>query len=167
MKPLEPPDSHHLSSAHGWIELDCPAEASAEVVKISAESQERPDVLEVRWQICIRKQEWASSLEMAERLLKIAPGHPAGWICRAYTLRRISGGGLEAAQSCLLEGHARCPQEPVIAFNLACYAAQLGDLPGARGWLAKACVLGHAPAIKKMALNDPDLEALWPELSSG
>ena len=47
-----------------------------------------------------------------------------------------------------------------IPYNLACYAAQLGDLPGAREWLAKSFKVGDEVALKREALEDPDLESV-------
>jgi len=40
----------------------------------------------------------------------------------------------------------------------------LGNLAGARDWLAKAIALGDATEIKTRALDDPDLEPLWTKI---
>src|ERR1017187_3279090 len=48
MKPLEPPDSHHLSAAIGWLGLGNWREANEELEKITSELRGHPDVLEVR-----------------------------------------------------------------------------------------------------------------------
>jgi hypothetical protein len=37
-------------------------------------------------------------------------------------------------------------------------------LIAAKLWLEKACALGDARKIKHMALQDPDLEPLWPDI---
>ena len=49
----------------------------------------------------------------------------------------------------------------MIAFNLACYACQLGRLEEAHAWLRKAMDFGDEKEIKLRALDDPDLEPLW------
>jgi hypothetical protein len=50
----------------------------------------------------------------------------------------------------------------VIPYNLACYAAQLGDLIAARDWLAQSFNLADDPKQAKLAaLEDPDLAPLW------
>ena len=54
------------------------------------------------------------------------------------------------------------PAEPMIHFNLACYAAQTGDLGMARERLSQAMTLD--PGAKLLALDDPDLMPLWDEL---
>jgi hypothetical protein len=52
----------------------------------------------------------------------------------------------------------------MIHFNLACYAAQTGDLVAARERLVQAEAL--EPGTVLLALADPDLEPLWAELRS-
>jgi hypothetical protein len=47
MKPLQPPDSHHLSAAIGWIGLSHCQEANEELEKIVPGLRAHPDVLEV------------------------------------------------------------------------------------------------------------------------
>jgi hypothetical protein len=54
--------------------------------------------------------------------------------------------------------------EPLIHFNLACYAAQTGNLEAARERLGRAISLSHK--IRLLALADPDLEPLWAELGN-
>jgi Tfp pilus assembly protein PilF len=45
-----------------------------------------------------------------------------------------------------------------IHFNLACYYTQLGDLDKARRYLQRATAIDDS--FKKVALTDPDLQAL-------
>ena len=56
------------------------------------------------------------------------------------------------------------PGEPVIAYNLSCYACQLQQLDQARTWLKRAIASGQKENIKKMALADDDLKPLWAEI---
>jgi hypothetical protein len=164
VKPLEPPDSHHLDAAIGWLGLGCAGEARAELVKISAVSQKHSDVLEVRWAICAHERQWSNALEIAEQELKFAPDESSGWLHRAYALRRVSGGGLAQAWDALLPAAEKFPAEPVIAYNLSCYACQLQQFDVARDWLNRAVAAGKKDAIKKMALDDDDLQPLWEEI---
>src|SRR5262245_42334824 len=69
MKPLEPPDTHYLSAAIGWLELGNVAEAEADLNRVSAGHQCHPDVLEVRWIILAQGKRWDSALEIARALL--------------------------------------------------------------------------------------------------
>lgn len=162
MKRLEPPDSHYLSAALGWLELGAPAEAEAELGRLSAQAREHPDVLEVQWQVCAGLRRWEAALQVAELLLKKAPDRPTGWLHRAYAVRRAPGGGLHQAWEALRPAFDKFPKLPVVPYNLACYAAQLGRLDEAWDWLQKAVTAaGDKDSIKTMALADPDLEPLW------
>jgi len=40
-------------------------------------------------------------------------------------------------------------------------------LDAARAWLDKDCKLGDVHKIKHMALQDPDLKPLWPDIGKG
>ena len=97
MKSLAPPDSHHLDAAIGWLGLGCANDARDELNQISAANRNHPDVLEVRWTICVRDKHWIDALKVADLELKSAPGDAGGWLHRAYALRRASSGGLPHA----------------------------------------------------------------------
>ena len=73
----------------------------------------------------------------------------------------MKGGSVKAAWDALLPAADKFPSQPMIAFNLACYACQLGRLEEAGEWLRKAIDLGDEKEIKTRALDDPDLEPLW------
>jgi Flp pilus assembly protein TadD len=165
MDPLTPPDTHHLSSAMGWLGLGLPADAEGEIQKIKHGNQSHPDVLEVRWQIAAKKEDWSECLNLANSMWAVDPDRPSSWINRAYSLRRVRGGGLIPAQECLLHAQALFPNVMLIAFNLACYACQLGDLNTARALLKKSARLTSEALIKKMVLRDEDLKPLWEEYS--
>ena len=72
MKPLEPPDSHYLSAAVGWLGLGNVAEAGAELEKIAPQFQSHPDVLAVQFDI------HAASREMGCGGGNCRDAHPAG-----------------------------------------------------------------------------------------
>ena len=165
MKPLGTPDSHHLNAAIGWLGLGCAGDAHAELAKIFDVNQNHPDVLEMRWTICAHEKQWHNALEIAEQELKFAPGESSGWLHRAYALRRVKDGGLAQAWDALLPAAEKFPAEPVIAYNLSCYACQLQQLDLARSWLQRAVAAGKKDAIKNMALADDDLEPLWSEIN--
>jgi Flp pilus assembly protein TadD len=159
---IEPPDTHYLSAAIGWLELGSVREAKAELNRITM--QNAPDVLEVRWAILAEEKNWDQAIEAARRLVETAPERSSGWLHRAYATRRATGGSVQAAREALLPAFEKFPQEPTIPFNLACYASQLGQLEEARQWLRRATDAGGKEKIKSMALNDSDLEPLWEEI---
>ena len=164
MMPLAPPDSHHLDAAIGWLGLGCADDARDELKMISAANQNHPDVLEVHWTLCANEKRWDDALRIAELELKSAPGDAGGWLHRTYALRRVKNGGLPKAWDALLPAAKQFPDEPVIAYNLSCYASQMQQLDIAREWLLRAVKAGSKEAIKKMALADDDLQPLWTEI---
>jgi len=161
---LEPPDSHHLDAAIGWLGLGRADDARTELDLVSAAQQQHPDVLDVRWMICAREQRWGDALEIARAELVAAPGSCSGWLHQAYALRRVPAGGLRQAWEALLPAAEKFPKQPVVAYNLSCYACQLQQLDLARHWLKLAIQTGGKDAIQKMALADDDLKPLWEEI---
>lgn len=166
MQRLEPPDTHYLTAAVGWLELGVPREAEAELNRISAAQQSHPDVLEVRWATLAQTQRWSTALEIARALLKSAPDRSSGWLHHAYSLRRVAKEGLREAWDALLPAYDKFPREPTIPYNLSCYACQLHQFEEARAWLRRALKVGDRDKIKRMALDDPDLKPLWEEIRS-
>src|SRR6185503_14687913 len=155
---LESPDTHYLRAAQGWLELGNPAEAGEEIARISPALLDHPDVLEVRWSVCAAGRRWEAALEVAERLVKLAPERSSGWIHCAYAVRRAAGGGLQKAWEVLRPAFEKFPKEAVIPYNLACYAAQFGRLDEAWEWLHKSMEAeGNVQTIQQRALADTDL----------
>ena len=164
MPKLEPPDTHHFSAAIGWLELGLPAEAKVELARIAPALQDHPDVLEVRWLVVAEEKHWEEGLRIAQALLQRAPKRSSGWLHQAYALRRVPGGSVVKAWEALLPACDKFPKEPVIPYNLSCYACQMQQLDTARLWFKRAVAVGGMEKIKRMALQDPDLEPLWAEI---
>lgn len=167
MPKLEPPDSFALSAALGWVELGNPTEALEELDHITTANQHHPGVLEVRWAALAELKRWEPALKAAVELVRAAPENANGWLHRAYALRRAPDGGLNQAWGSLLPAADKFPKEPIIPYNLACYACQLEKLDEARTWMLRAMKTGKGSEIKRMALADEDLKPLWPEIRSG
>ena len=161
---IEPPDSHHVLAATGWLELGNPAEAAEELRRVGEANRDAEEVLTLLWFIEERQKAWDRALEAARRMREAHPRSPFGFIHFAYALRRSESGGLRAAWEALEPAVALFPKEPIIPYNLACYAAQLREDDRAWDWLRKAMEVGDPSLLRKMALADPDLESLWPRL---
>ncbi len=112
----------------------------------------------------IEAREWDAALKVAGDMLAHAPGRADSWLHHAYALRRATHGGLTQARAALEPAAEKFPKEPVIPYNLSCYACQLQQLDEARAWFQKAVQAGKKSELKRMALADPDLEALWEEI---
>lgn len=162
--PLEPPDSHLVRAAEGWVELGLPNEAEIELSQLSSGAKAHPQVLHALWGLHAHRKEWGLAHTVAESLVQAAPDEVMGWVHRAYAARRMDGGGLQLAWDALRPAVEQFPDETIIPYNLACYACQLGDSTEAQQWLRKAIARGERDEIKRLALSDPDLVALREEI---
>lgn len=164
MRRLEPPDVHHFQAAQGWLGLGVRTDAWAELDAISSPNQRHPAVLDLRWTLHIEAREWDAALKVAGEMLAHAPDRADSWLHHAYALRRATHGGLAQARAALEPAAEKFPREPVIPYNLSCYACQLEQMDEARAWFQKALQAGKKSELKRMALADPDLQALWEEI---
>ena len=161
---IEPPDRHHLAAAIGWIGLHNWGEAKLELDKISAKNRRAPAVLLVEYDIYASSKDWGCAAEVAGTLVEVIPDSAAIWLSLAYAVRRKPGGNVKEARAILTKGEQLFPGESMIAYNLACYECQLGNVDVARDWLDKAMARGDAKQIMALASKDSDLEPLWKEL---
>lgn len=156
---IEPPDSHHLSAAVGWLELGNPAEAILDLHRLSPATRLHPDALEIDWQIHAKAMDWETCVAVARQLIQIAPKKSFGWIHLSFALHELKR-TQEACEN-LMNVLERFPDEWLMRYNLACYACQLGNIEEANRWLAGAALKGDAKQIKRMAKDDPDLAPLF------
>lgn len=164
MQPLETADIHRLRAAEGWLELGNAEEAAAELEAIRAEDQQHPAVLEMRWEIFAKELKWDAAKEVARAIVAEMPDRAGGWLHLSYATRRATGGSVQAAWDVLFPVARKFREVPLISYNLACYACQLGQLEPAREWLRKSFVAGDGARFKLMAIQDSDLKALWDEI---
>jgi tetratricopeptide (TPR) repeat protein len=163
MKPLEPPDTHHLNAAQGWLELGNSFEADSELENMTPALRSHPAVLELRWQIYAKEEKWEACVDIGEAMVKLAFDLPEGWIHRSFALHELKR--TEEAADKLEAAADLFPSISTIPYNLACYACVLGKLSEAQEWLRDAFDLADdKKAIKLTALDDPDLERLWVEI---
>jgi Flp pilus assembly protein TadD len=164
MQAFEPPDSHFVSAAVGWLELGNWREAAAELEGVTPSLSQHPAVLHLRYDIHAQAGHWDLAAEAASSLARLLPDEPGAWSKLAYATRRKPGGGIPPAKEILAAARTRFPSEVLIAYNLACYECQLGNLPQARVLLREAFQLGSPTLLKHMSLSDPDLEPLRQEI---
>jgi tetratricopeptide (TPR) repeat protein len=153
----------HFQAAQGWLELENHLEANEELEKITAALRTHPDVLELRWQIYAKAKKWEACYDIANALLSAAPERADGWIHCAYALHEMKR--TKEAWDTLFAVNDRFGNAPTVAYNLACYACQLGNLDTALEWLRKAFEIGGKD-YKLMALDDRDLEPLWEKIGT-
>ena len=164
MPELTPAELHCLRAAEGWFELGNVREAEAELSNFPVTVQLHPAVAELRWQIHAKRKQWHECIQIAQTLTRKAPAEPLGWIHLSYALHELKR--TQEAWDSLLTVVDDFPKEPTMRYNLACYACQLGDLLEARRWLKNTFALGRKPETKAMALQDADLQPLWPEIEA-
>lgn len=158
---LQPPDSHHLLAAVGWLELGNPSEALQELTRLSPGNRKHPDVMEVEWTIQSGMKNWEKCVGIAREMTTLAPERVFGWVHLSFALHELKR-TVEAYES-LLSVLDRFPQDWLLSYNLACYACQMGNLPEASRWLAGAMIKGDRKKITEMAQNDADLAPLFKE----
>lgn len=150
----------HLDAAAGYLVLGMVQEANDEIEELPPKMKVSREVMRARVEIYSAAKAWDQMREVAAFLVREWPEDSQHWISLAHATRRCRSIGEAAAH--LAEAMALHPQEPMIPFNLACYAAQTGRLDDARLCLARAISLD--PDTRQMAHNDPDLEPLWADL---
>ena len=155
-------DQHLLNAAEGWLGLKDAQSATEELDAMSAAGQAHPKVLKLRWWLHTLDRKWEPAAEVAERLTRLLPDDPEGWLHYSFALHEMRR--TEQAREYLLRVVDRFPAEGTMHYNLACYECRLGNLDEARRWLKRAFASGDGPMLKANALADSDLEALWPEI---
>lgn len=159
---ISPPDSFHLSSAIGWMELGNPAEAAEELSSLSPLIANRVESLAFKWEVFSKLKRWPECLAIANNLVEIYPLEATGWIDRSFALHEL--GQTREAYDNLRSVAGRFKTVSTIPYNLACYACQLGDHADAMDWFQKARAIKGEQDWLSIALNDPDLEPMWEAL---
>jgi len=159
---LSPPDIHYVNAAWGWLDLDNIAEAFAELDRVSRPAQANVDVLTLRWELFARRKQWEEALEVARTLVQLAPDRADSWIKQSYGLHELKR--TQEAWDALLPVSEHFPEISTIAYNLACYACQLNQTQASLTWLRSAMRLGGKESVRKMAMKDADLKALWVQI---
>jgi len=118
-----------------------------------------PNLLLVKWEIHFRNRQWHSACEVAQALIDAMPNEPIGFIYRSFALQKI--GRVQEARKHLLTAARLFPTDWRIAYNLACYTCELGDIAGTWNWLDRAIELGDSDAVKSLALDEIALRPLW------
>lgn len=159
---ITPPDSHHFRAAEGWLEFGLPNDAATEWERLSPTTRRLPSAIDLRWRIAAALGNWDHGVELGEQLISLAPQCADGWLRRAYALRRSPQGNLHRAWDALRPAADQFPEEETIAYNLACYATQLGRLDEGWEWFLRALAISTNSAnVRRLGLGDDDLRPLW------
>lgn len=163
MDELPFPDRHHVVAADGWLDLGLPLEALRELGRCCPETRRTLIATQVAWRAHAERRDWAAALAVAEHLVAEDPGQVGGWLNRSYALHELSR--TQEASDALLPAAAMFPKDPIIRYNLACYACRMGDLASARRWLREVVRIKDLAFLKALAMDDPDLTTLREEIA--
>jgi predicted Zn-dependent protease len=155
----------HLQTAEIWLELDNCARASEELKGISHQMRVHPEVLRVRYEMCVLAHQWEQAASVAQAMCQVMPRSSLGWIRLAEALHGMKR--TRQAWEVLLSVAERFPDEPGLAYSLACYACKLGELKAGWEWLERMLQLSKTSEAKKTVLEDPNLRPLWEGSASG
>jgi len=151
-----------LRAAEGYLELGMTEDALVEVEAIEKEHRLRLDVVLMRMEILRVMKRWAEGAKLGQEALMMHVNCGALYLVTAYAVRRSIG--LTQARDILLSGEHALKKEPMFFFNMGCYQCQLEDVESAKQWLLEAFALDGK--YRKVAWDDPDLEALRPWLKA-
>lgn len=153
---IDPQSQRRLLAASGFAELSLFQEAVQELEELPESLKELSAVLGVWLEVYQRWQKWSEASSVATRLSEMEPKEPTWPVALAYATRRSRG--LLFAKEILIQAGEKFPDCGTIQFNLACYAAQVGQLDEARQHLYRAIQIDKEFAA--LAKTDPDLEPI-------
>jgi len=160
VKPIPHSDKIRLDAAEGWLGLGDLVSANEELEQITPENLSHPAVLLMRCEIYQAAKKWENVISIANMLVEQLPKLSDAWIKRSYALHELKR--TQEAYDLLLPAAKLFSKLWVIRYNLACYACVMGKIKIAMERLKQAIELaGTKNDIRKMALNDPDLEKIW------
>jgi len=130
-------DADHFAVAWSLYELGRYAEAQAALSKIPAKDQNCSDVLELRWRICAKRNQWGDCIDLARSMTLQDPDYASGWVHLAESVEKVAGGTVQMAYDILLRA-ARDIHEPVLLLELVRCSARLGNNREAQQWINEA-----------------------------
>jgi Flp pilus assembly protein TadD len=149
-------DFRHAECAVGYANLGMFSDALEELETLSPAMSSDAGVQEFKLRLLERASRWQDAAGLAARLASAHPDEPRWFIAWAFAKRRSDS--IETASKILTDAASLHPKDPLIQFNLGCYAAQRGDLSSAQNYVRHAIELDHG--LEKLAHEDPDLEPL-------
>ncbi len=149
-------DFRHAECAVGYANLGMVNDALDELEHLSPSMAADGGVMEFKLRLLERGQKWSDAASLAAKLASSHPNEARWFVAWAFAKRRSDS--IETASKILSEAASLHPKDPLIQFNLGCYAAQRGDLNAAQTHVRRAIELNHD--LEKLAHEDPDLEPL-------
>lgn len=164
MRNFSPPDEQRLQAAVGWLGLGNWKEANEELECITPEFRAHPDVLKARVKIYVAAEKWDEVILLGDALADLVPDSSFGPLHSACARRQLSR--FVDARNHLLSVVERFRNDWRIHYTLARLSCKLGEREVAMQWLEKAIDLAGVLDIRLQALEDPDLETIWCDIST-
>ena len=158
-KHLPHPDNRHLEAAEGWLGLGNWREANEEIDHVNQTFRVHPQVLEVRYKIFCAAKQWDMAAEVGKAARDAFPNEPWGHFYTAFALHELKR--TQEVYDTLRPVIDKFPDEQIMRYNLACYACQLDKLDEAMDWFEQSLRMPGKNDIRRLALEDKDLEPLW------
>jgi tetratricopeptide (TPR) repeat protein len=152
-----------LEAAQGWIELGNWREANEELDCITPQLRAHPDVLAARWVVCSKAGNWTLALEIAGTLAAADPYNSIAVVRLASTLDKLNR--VKEACDFLIAAAPNFPEGYRLHYDLARYCCKLGKLKEALHYLETAFDSPATDDLRRKALDDPELEPLWENIS--
>ncbi len=146
----------HIQFATGYAELSMFRESIAELDAIAPRMQNRPEVLHLRLHHLMREKRWREALRVSRTLCRVAPDSSTGFLHAGFCLHQL--GKTAEAKDLLTTGPIALLKEPIYYYNMGCYEALLGNVPGAAENLSISFKMDAS--FRALAKIDPDLQAL-------
>ncbi len=140
----------------GFIELGMLADAEERLRALEEAQRRMPAVMACWCELAAARQDWPEAQRRARALAETHPDSGSGWFWLGFAARRVVSP--RAAWEAMRPARGRFPDEPVVDYNLACYACLCGEAGEARAILEP--LLAKWPEWREVALRDQDLAPL-------
>jgi len=145
-----------LSKVEGYLELEMPEHALAELAKIDAQYRSRFSVQYLHGMAYRDLKQYDEALRYFLRALREKPESVEVLLAMAWCYKRI--GRLDDAISTMEQAYRAAPQEPIVLYNMACYWSLAGEKTNALSWLGRALRMDQD--LRKLIVDEPDFDTL-------
>ena len=150
----------HLSRARGYFELEMFEDAKKELRALPDQMPWSKFGCELLVTIHQAQKSWEEMMMIANQLRRDFPEEAQWWIMSAYATRRHIS--VADAEKILQEGMLMHTREPMIKYNLACYACLLHRFDDCMNLLKESVAIDEK--YKLLALEDEDLREIREKL---
>lgn len=142
----------------GYLELELPDLAEAEIDALPASLAHHAVVLDARLAVLMHRKQWQAAVVTGLTGCAATPGRTSFFIHTAFCLHEL--GRTEEAHLLLLSGPVALRREPLFHYNMGCYLAALGRRQEAGDHLEEAFRMDDS--LRRFAKSDRDLTEFWP-----